>query len=80
MATIRIDYELGFGYSMRVGYRVKNSSNPFTYTAPYPGYADSPYFIQNLPLEQYEVELTPVCPNCSGAQFGDPVVYPANNL
>lgn len=80
MAQIRIDYTIEFGKSLRVGYRVQNSGNPFTYVTPYPTYADSPYFINGLPLQQYEVELTPVCPNCSGAQLGSPTIYPALNV
>lgn len=80
MATIRVDYTVEFGHSVRIGYRVQNSSNPFTYVSPYPGYADSPYYIQGLPLQQYEIEITAVCPNCSGADFGSPQIYPALNL
>lgn len=77
MAQIRIDYTAGFGQSVRIGYRIQGSNNPFVYTSPYPSYSDSPYFITGIPLGIYEVELTGVCPNCSGAQFGYPTVYPA---
>lgn len=81
MATIAVNYDIPFGTSIRIGYRVRNSSNPFTYVMPFPSYADSPYYIQDLPLAtDYDVELTPVCPNCSGANYGDAVIYPAVHL
>lgn len=77
MAQIRVDYTTDFGKSVRVGYRLQNSGNPFIYPTPFPTYADSPYYITGIALGIYEVELTSVCPNCSGAQFGYPTIYPA---
>jgi hypothetical protein len=80
MATVRVDYTIPFGTNMRVGYRLQNSTNPFTYISPFPSYADSPYLIPDLPLGSYEVELTPICPNCNGANYGVAVIYPAVTL
>lgn len=80
MATVRVDYTIPFGTNMRIGYRAQNSTNPFTYLSPFPSYADSPYLISDLPLGNYEVELTPICPNCNGANYGTAVIYPAITL
>jgi hypothetical protein len=80
MATIRVDYTIPFGTSIRIGYRLRNTSNPFVYINPFPNYSQSPYNIEDLPLGDYEVELTSVCPNCTGANYGDPVIYPAVTL
>lgn len=80
MATIRVAYDIPFGTSIRIGYRVQNSLSPFTYVMPFPSYAQTPFYIQDLPLQQYEVELTSVCPNCSGANYGSPEIFPATQL
>ena len=77
MATITVNYTALFGQSVRIGYRVQNSGNPFVYPMPFPTYADSPYLITGVALGSYEVEITSVCPNCSGAQYGYPTIYPA---
>ena len=79
MASITINYTIPFGSNVRVGYRVQNSSSPFTYVSPFPSYADSPFVISGLPVNNYEVELTTICPNCSGGVFADPVIYPATS-
>jgi hypothetical protein len=80
MASITVNYTIPFGSSVRIGYRVQSSSDPFIYISPYPNYSGSPYTISGLPVGNYEVELTTVCPNCSGAVFGEPQVYPAISL
>jgi len=77
MAQLVINYSIPFGASIRIGYRVQNSSTPFTYVNPFPDYTQSPYTIGGLAQNNYEVELTTICPNCSGGVFADPVVYPA---
>lgn len=77
MASIKINYTIPFGASVRIGYRVQASSSAFTYLTNYPSYNQSPYTIPDLPIGNYEVELTTVCPNCSGGVFADPVIYPA---
>lgn len=77
MAQITIDYSIPFGSSLRIGYRIQASSSPFTYITNYPNYNQSPYTISGLPVGNYEVELTTICPNCSGGVFADPVIYPA---
>jgi len=77
MAQIVVNYTIPNGATIRIGYRVQNSSQAFIYPTPYPDYTMSPYMINNIPLGTYEVELTTICPNCSGGVFGQPVIYPA---
>lgn len=77
MASITINYTIPFGASLRVGYRIQSSSNPFTYISTFPTYNQSPYILSGLAVGTYEVELTTICPNCSGGVFADPVIYPA---
>jgi hypothetical protein len=77
MATLKINYTISFGANLRIGYRIQNSSSPFTYIPTYPTYNESPYEISDLAVGTYEVELTTICPNCGGGVFADPVVYPA---
>lgn len=77
MASITIHYGLSFGASLRVGYRIQNSSAAFTYLTTYPTYNDSPFTFDGLALGNYEVELTTICPSCSGGVFSDATVYPA---
>lgn len=77
MASITVNYTIPFGASVRIGYREIASSNPFVYLTNYPAYNDSPYTFGGLPVGNYEIELTTVCPNCSGGTFGEPQVYPA---
>lgn len=77
MASITVNYSVSFGASIRIGYRPQGSSTPFTYVTQYPTYNDSPYTISGLPLGVYEVELTTICPNCTGGVFSQPTVYPA---
>lgn len=79
MASITINYSIPFGASIRIGYRVQNSSNPFTYLTNFPTYNDSPYVISGIPANNYEVELTTICPNCTGGVFGEPQIYPATS-
>ena len=77
MATITINYTIPFGASLRIGYRIQASSSAFTYLTTYPTYNDSPYSFSGLPVGNYEVELTTICPNCTGGVFGEPQIYPA---
>lgn len=80
MASITINYTIPFGASLRVGYRIQSSSSAFTYVGTYPSYNDSPYTISGLPVGNYEVELTTICPSCSGGIFAAPTIYPAVSL
>jgi hypothetical protein len=77
MANIIIAATINPGASLRIGYRVKNSSNPFTYLSVYPTSVDLPYTITGLGAGFYEVELTQICPNCSGGVFSDPIIMDA---
>lgn len=77
MAQITINYSIPFGSSVRIGYRIQNSSSTFTYVSGFPNYNQSPYVISGLALGTYEVELTTICPNCSSGIYASPVIYPA---
>jgi hypothetical protein len=79
MADITINYSIPFGASIRIGYRIQASSSAFTYLTNYPTYNESPYVITGLPANTYEVELTTICPNCTGGVFGEPQIYPATS-
>lgn len=79
MAQITINYSIPFGASIRIGYRIAASSSAFTYLSNYPSYNESPYVITGLPANTYEVELTTICPNCTGGIFGEPQIYPATS-
>lgn len=77
MASITVNYTIPFGASMRIGYRIQSSSSAFTYLTTFPTYNDSPYTFSGLPVGNYEVELTTICPNCSGGAYASPEVFPA---
>lgn len=77
MATITISATINPGASLRIGYRVKNSSTPFTYLTNYPTTNDLPYMIEGLANLSYEIELTQICPNCSGGIYSTPVLVDA---
>ena len=79
MASITVNYTIPFGASLRIGYRIENSSSAFTYLTTFPTYNESPYTFSGLPVGNYEVELTTVCPNCTGGVFADPVIFPATS-
>lgn len=71
------DISAGFGSSFRIGYRVQGNLT-YTYLSTYPTLDDIPYSwtvpTAGLP---YEVEVTEICPNCSGGIYSDPVVVTA---
>ena len=77
MANITISATLNYNASLRIGYRVKNSSNPFTYVNAYPTANEIPYTITGLSSSTYEVELVQICPNCSGGIYSDPIIFDA---
>lgn len=77
MASISVNYSIPFGSSIRIGYRIQGSSSPFTYISGFPNYNQSPYTISGIAAGNYEVELTTICPNCSGGIFASPAIYPA---
>ena len=77
MAQITITASIPFGTHARVGYRLKMSSDPFTYPVDYPAYNEFPYTIDGLAVGTYEVEVTTVCPNCAGGLYSSPVIIDA---
>lgn len=77
MGQLQINASIPFGASARIGYKQKNSSNPFVYHNYYPTYNEFPYTIDDIPVGVYEVEITTICPNCAGALYADPVIVDA---
>lgn len=80
MASLLVDYTVNFGANVRIGYRQYNTSSPFTYLSYYPTYNDSPVLIDGLPIGIYEVEITTICPNCSGGIFSEPEIVQAQSF
>ena len=80
MGQLVVTATIPFGSSARIGYKIKNSSNPFTYHTQYPTYNDFPYTIDGIAIGTYEVEITGICPNCSGAQYSDPIIVDALSM
>jgi hypothetical protein len=77
MAKITVNATIVYNATLRIGYKIKNSSNPFVYVPAYPEQADLPYEITGVPVGAYEVELTQICPNCSGGLYSDPIIVDA---
>lgn len=79
MGTVRINGELELGQSIRIGWKVTASANPYTYLNTFPGPEDLPFDF-NLPAGQYDIETSTICPNCSGNVYSDPEVRTVNVL
>lgn len=79
MGTVRISGELEFGQHMRIGHKVTGSSGPYTYLNSFPGPDDIPFDF-TLPVGIYDIEVTTICPNCSGNIYSDPEVRTVNVL
>jgi len=77
MASIEFNYTIPFGTSLRVGYRATGSSGPFTYIATYPAYDESPYTLSGIPSGLTDIELTTLCPSCSGGLASSSYVFTA---
>jgi len=77
MASITISASINYGASLRIGYRFKNSSLPFTYIPAYPTANELPYTINGLSSGNYEIELLQICPNCGGGVYSDPIIIDA---
>lgn len=77
MADIKFNYSIPFGTSLRVGYKIVNTSGPYTYVTYYPTYNESPYTIEDIAPGNYQIELVTVCPNCGGAYYSDPYILEA---
>lgn len=80
MASIIVHYSIPYGSSIRIGYRLANTENPFVYINSFPTFEDSPYTITGISPGNYEVETTTICPNCSGGIFSDPIITPADAI
>lgn len=78
MPSIEFNYSIPFGSSLRVGYRLAGSAGPYAYVPIFPSYNDSPYTLGVPLVTLYEIELTTLCPSCSGSTPSDTYVFQAN--
>lgn len=62
-----------FGSTLRIGYRPVGSVAAYTYLTPYITFNELPK-VFNLPVGAWELELTEICPNCSGGIYSNPVL------
>jgi hypothetical protein len=75
MGSITVNMSIPYGATLRVGYRITNSGNAFTYVDPFPTYNDLPYtFSVADTAGTYDVQLTTICPNCALGTYSDPIV------
>lgn len=77
MGDVILTYSIPIGTKLRIGTRPPASTGPYVYENINPTSEDSPYTF-TLPMGAYEMELTTVCPNCSGNQFSDAFVTNIN--
>lgn len=77
MGNVNLTYTIPIGTKLRIGYRIQGSSSPFTYLTTTPTDQQSPYTF-TLASGAYDLELTTVCPNCSGNAFSDVTQVPIN--
>jgi hypothetical protein len=78
MGDVKITYTIPYGSVIRIGYKAQNSASPYTYLGTFPNPSQSPYTFSITPPGVYDVELTTICPNCSGSTPSDPIVYTVN--
>lgn len=62
------------GSQLRIGYRPYGSLSLFTYVTPYPNYDQLPKTFTLPASGNWEIELTQICPNCSGGVYSDPIL------
>lgn len=75
MSSVDLAYTIAFNQKIRIGYRVWGSSGPYTYLNTFPGPGDSPYDLTSvLTTGDWDVEVTVICPNCSGNSYSSPTV------
>jgi hypothetical protein len=78
MGTININLSIPYGASLRIGYRVTNSGNAFTYLTNFVSFDALPYAFNVASVAgTYDVELTVICPNCSLGTYSIPTVITA---
>lgn len=77
MADVILTYTIPIGTKLRIGHRITGSVGNFTYLNVNPTSEDSPYTF-TLAAGLYDLELTTVCPNCSGNNFSDPFIQAIN--
>lgn len=80
MGNLIITYKISPQNKLKVGYRVYQSGNPFTYLPKLLTAYDSPYTIQNLPDATYEVELTTYSGDCNSTPCSQSFTYVTNNV
>lgn len=79
MGDVRIVYSIEFGQNLRIGHKPTGSSGPYTYLSTFPEAEDSP-FTFSLPVGIYDIEISTICPNCSGNLYSEPEVRTVNVL
>lgn len=77
MGDVILTYSIPIGTKLRIGHRPPASTGPFTYLVATPTDQDSPYTF-TLPTGAYDLELSTICPNCSGNNFSDAFIEPIN--
>lgn len=71
MADVQIQYSIEFGQNLRIEYKPAGSAGPYTQYPSFPDAGDSPVII-TLPSGNYDLQLSTICPNCSGNRYSDP--------
>lgn len=71
---IRVVYTIAYGSVARIGYKPFNSASPYTYLNVFPGPSDSPFEFTGPTTGAWDIEVTEVCPNCSGNRYSAPVL------
>lgn len=72
MATVTTGTtSIPYGATLRIGYRVYGSANPYTYLTHFPNYNELPY-AYTLSTGIWEVEYTTLCPSCSLPTYSAP--------
>lgn len=61
-----------YGASLRIGYRIYGSADPFTYVSHVPTYNELPYTFSLPTTGTWEISYTQICPSCAGSQFSTP--------
>lgn len=64
---------IGYGSTLRIGYRVYGSISGFTYITHYATYDELPYSFTVPSSGVYEIEYTEVCPTCSSPTYSQSV-------
>lgn len=70
----KVVYTIDNGQKVRICYRPFNSAGPYTCLNDFPGPEESPYTFSLPSSGDWEIQVTTICPNCSGNNYSDPVI------